>query len=592
MLPYKTKTANSAIIGIYTLLLTIFSFTFLYFGRAIIIPLAIAILITFLLAPLVSKLERFVGRIIAVFGLGILLFIFFSIIGYILTLSFIDLTSKLPNYKNNIQIKLESIGIFKGGALHQIWQDFLKLQNNNQVFSLQKSTTLTPLVPIPAKPISVVDASSITKTAQIVLNPLLHLIWEIGLINLLVIFMLLNREDLKGRIIRLLGQTRIGVTTRAMSEAGKRISHYLGMQLIINFSFGILLTLGLFFIGIPNAILWGVLLTILRFIPYLGTWIAAAIPITLSFVISSSWLLPIFTIALYLILDLLSSNFFEPLLYGASTGVSSTALIIAVVFWTLLWGPIGLLLAVPLTVCLVVIGRHVPQLEFLSILLSQEKALEVHEECYHLLLNNEINEAFLLLENYLKTNTLISLYDFIFIPLLHDLEKDLLLETLDIDKAQYLYQIIQDMISETANLYETLDYDVKKKDLIKKQKILCIPASSISDELLNEMVNETLRINSFQVATIPLSMKKEDLIDFAINYHPNVILISIIFPQATHPIREIFKKIRNQSLKAKIILCICEGTQSNKEKLKSLNADKTITSIAELIIYLNQECQG
>ncbi len=198
--------------------------------------------------------------------------------------------------------------------------------------------------------------------------------------------MLLQREDLRSRLIRLIGQGRISTTTRAMDDAGRRVSRYLLMQLVVNVSYGVPVAIGLYFIGVPNAVLWGAFAVVLRFIPYVGPWIAAAFPIILSLAVSPGWMMPLLTIGLFIVLELLSNNVMEPWLYGSSTGVSSIALIVAAVFWTWLWGPVGLVMATPLTVCLVVMGRHVPRLSFLSVLLSDEEALTPAEDCYHRLL--------------------------------------------------------------------------------------------------------------------------------------------------------------------------------------------------------------
>ena len=190
-----------------------------------------------------------------------------------------------------------------------------------------------------------------------------------------VIFMLLQREDLRDRVIRLVGASDVARATEAMDDAAKRISRYLLMQLVINVLYGIPVGIGLYFIGVPNPILWGLLATILRFIPYIGPVIAALFPIALSFAVAPGWTLPLLTIALFVTLELFSNNVLEPWLYGSSTGLSPVAILVAAVFWTTLWGPVGLLLSTPLTVCLVVLGRHVPQLGFFHVLLGDEPAL-------------------------------------------------------------------------------------------------------------------------------------------------------------------------------------------------------------------------
>jgi predicted PurR-regulated permease PerM len=564
MATFKSNQANSAIIGIYTLQMTVFILGTLYFGQDIIIPLSLAILLTFLLSPIVRKIERWIGRIAAVLIVVITLFILVSVIGYILSLEFIDLKAQLPSYKGNIQTKLQSIGFLQNA----FFADFLaKLQD-------------LPNLKIPK---NVVDTSAITATAQSVISSLVHTLINIGFVMLLVIFMLFNREDLRARIIRLIGKGRIRATTLAMDDAADRISHYLLMQLIINCCFGVTLTIGLHFIGVPNASLWGGLLIVLRFIPYVGTWIAACIPIILSFVISASWMTPLFTIALYLFLDLLSTNFLEPCLYGASTGISSTALIIAAVFWTLLWGPVGLLLAIPLTVCFVVLGRHVPQLEFLSILLGDNKALELHEEYYHRLLTEDQNDVIPFIEKYIKENSLISLYDAVIVPLIIKIEMDLDSEALDPEKAQVLYQGIRDIVE---NLSEA---PALNTDRDSSCKILCLPLKDSKDEIAAEMLSQMLKQHGFTTTNIPLGLNDTQIFNLTLQSEATVICITATPPFTLLHIRNICKKIHLQNTNAKIIICLLGGkkveNESNKKSF-SINADASTKSLAETIELL------
>ena len=242
-------------------------------------------------------------------------------------------------------------------------------------------------------------------------GPLVAPIATAGLVVVFVIFMLLQREDLRDRIIRLVGASDVARATEAMDDAAKRISRYLLMQLVINVLYGIPVGIGLYFIGVPNPILWGLLATVLRFIPYLGPVIAALFPIALSFAVAPGWTLPLLTIALFVTLELFSNNVLEPWLYGSSTGLSPVAVLVAAVFWTTLWGPVGLLLSTPLTVCLVVLGRHVPQLGFFDVLLGDEPALPPELKFYQRLLARDPEEATELAEEYLEDEPLEKLYD-------------------------------------------------------------------------------------------------------------------------------------------------------------------------------------
>ncbi len=243
--------------------------------------------------------------------------------------------------------------------------------------------------------------------------------------------MLLKREDLRSRLIRLIGQGRISATTNAMDDAGARVTRYLLMQLVVNVSYGTVVGIGLYFIGVPNAVLLGVSAAVLRFIPYVGPWIGAAIPIALSLAVSPGWIMPLLTLGLFVTVELLTSNVLEPRLYGSTTGVAPIALIFAAVCWTWLWGPVGLVLATPMTVCLVVMGRRIPRLSFLSVVLSDEEALTPAEDCYYRLLTVGEQDEMELVETYLKTHSLTSLYDSMLIPVITAVEIDHRLELLD-----------------------------------------------------------------------------------------------------------------------------------------------------------------
>jgi predicted PurR-regulated permease PerM len=261
------------------------------------------------------------------------------------------------------------------------------------------------------------------QTLREVGGPLVAPIATAGLVVVFVIFMLLQREDLRDRNLRLVGASDVARATEAMDDAAKRISRYLLMQLV-NVLYGIPVGIGLHFLGVPNPILWGLFATVLRFIPYLGPVIAALFPIALSFAVAPGWTLPLLTIALFVTLELFSNNVLEPWLYGSSTGLSPVAVLVAAVFWATLWGPVGLLLSTPLTVCLVVLGRHVPRLGFFHVLLGEEPALAPELKFYQRLLARDTDEATELAEEYLEDESLDKLYDAVIMPTLGLAEQD------------------------------------------------------------------------------------------------------------------------------------------------------------------------
>ena len=322
----SSLTPAVALSSIWGLLLLAFVVAALYFGRSVFVPIALATLITFLLSRLVTRLERWIGRIAAVLVTVIAMFTIFAGASWVIARQVIDLADKLPDYQANIVTKIRSLKLPAGGPLARLSSSVHVLQSELAAPGPAPSTdrargdsstrTAPPVAsPIPVKVIE--GRSAIPQLMQETLSAILSPLGTAALVLLLVIFMLLKREDLRGRLIRLVGQGRISTTTRAMEDAGRRVSRYLSTQFLVNTCYGVCVAVGLQFIGVPNAVLWGVLAGVLRFIPYVGPWVGALLPVLLSFAISSSWFTPLITIALFIVLEAIVSNFVEPWLYGA-----------------------------------------------------------------------------------------------------------------------------------------------------------------------------------------------------------------------------------------------------------------------------------
>ena len=267
-----------------------------------------------------------------------------------------------------------------------------------------------------------------------------------GAVILFTFIMLLRREDLRDRLIRLVGHGQLNVTTQVFEEAADRVSRYLRVQLIVNVTYGVPVGIALYALGIPNAALWGLLATALRFIPYIGAWIAAAMPIALAFAISDGWSLVVWTVAVFVVLELISNNIVEPWVYGASTGMSAMAVIVAAIFWTWLWGAVGLLLAVPLTVCLVVMGRYIPQFAFLSIMLGDQPVLSLQDRFYQRLLARDQEEAAELAEAYVGEHGLEALYEDVLIPVLDLAERDRHNDALSEERTRFVFDSMRTLI--------------------------------------------------------------------------------------------------------------------------------------------------
>ena len=402
---------------------------FLYFARDVVIPITLAILLSFLLAPAVRWLRRWhLGRVPAV-TLTVLI-AFLALLGFaaIIVQEVSSLAQQLPEYRSNLETKIRSLpelvpggGVF--GRLTSMVQELgreLKQTQTQNSMPTSDRPAIGGSPPEPTKPVPVEIQRPQFEPLQIVqgiVGPLLPPLALAGLVIVFVIMILLEREDLRDRLLRLAGRD-LHRTTVAMDDAARRISRYLSRQLVVNACCGVPIGFGLAIIGIPNAVLWGIFAALLRFLPYLGIVIAAVFPIALALAVDPGWILLVWVILLFAGTEFVVANLLEPWVYAASTGLSSVALIAAATFWTWLWGPIGLLLSTPLTVCLAVLGRHVPQLEFLEVMLSNEPVLAPDATFYQRLLANDPYEATEQAEEFLRERSPAEFFDTVAIPAL------------------------------------------------------------------------------------------------------------------------------------------------------------------------------
>ena len=262
------------------------------------------------------------------------------------------------------------------------------------------------------------------------------------------VFLLINQKDLRNRLFRLVGLDQLNVMTQALDDATQRVSRYLLMQLLVNVGFGVLCGIGLYLIGIPYAALWGIVAGILRIVPYVGAVVSGLLPFTLALAVFDNWMHPLLVFLLFAALELVTSNFVEPWLYGIHTGISALALLLTAVFWTVLWGPAGLILSTPLTVCVVVLGRYVPEFSFLHVLLGDEAVLEAEARFYQRLLAMDDQEARAVAALYLREHSLSQLYDAVIIPALTMAEQDRHKGALDRTREEFLFMSVKEMVVE------------------------------------------------------------------------------------------------------------------------------------------------
>ena len=412
-----TPPQTPGVTGLLGLLVAVVTVTALYLAREVFVPLTLAVLLSFVLAPLVAVLRRIhLGRVVSVvvavtLGIGVVL-----AIGGIIGSQVAQLAGDIPRYASTIETKVEAVrgyaaGEFKALSGH-LGGQFFALGGGDKAVPDGANATATQDArqgPIPVE-VHQPDPGPWV-TAERVLSPILGPLATAGIVFIVSIFILMAQEDLRDRMIRLFGSGDLHRTTEAMDEAGRRLSRYFLFQLGLNTAFGCVIGVGLVVIGVPNPLLWGITAALCRFVPYIGSFLAGVFPLALAAAVSPGWAMAIETLLLFLIVEPLMGQVVEPLVYGHSTGLSPLSVVLSALFWTWLWGPIGLILSTPLTLCLVVMGRHVERLEFLDVLLGDRPALTPVESFYQRMLAGDPDEAEDHAELLLKERSLSSYYD-------------------------------------------------------------------------------------------------------------------------------------------------------------------------------------
>ena len=394
----------STLVGIVTAVVAVAG---LYFAKDVLVPITLAILLSFVLTPIVELLRKvWVPRAVAVVLSVLLALGVIFLVGTIIGAQVAGLANDLPRYVATIQSKLASLQEFALGQLSSVMGSLDRVSTAGT----DNPVPAPPGAPTQPAPPAAAPSSPLAKVGSI-LAPILHPLETTAIVLVVTIFVLLQRDDLRDRLIRLAGATDLHRTTTALDDAARRLSKYFLAQLTINACFGCVVAIGLYFIGLPSPILWGIIAALLRFVPYVGTALGAALPIALAAAVDPGWTTALWTAAFFLAADLLTGQVVEPLVYGHSTGLSPVAVIIAAIFWSWLWGPIGLILSMPLTLCLIVLGRHVERLEFLDVLLGDRPALTPPEAFYQRMLAGDPDEALDAAEAILRERPLSTYYD-------------------------------------------------------------------------------------------------------------------------------------------------------------------------------------
>jgi predicted PurR-regulated permease PerM len=580
----------------------------LYFAREILIPLAFALILTFVLTPVVALLQR--ARIGRVPSVAVTILITMAVAGcvlWVIALQLVDVAEQIPKYRQNIHVKMEALRIptkgplgLAAGSLRDIARELSSSgapspDSGSPVQNRKQQAAAAPPVPVQVVEPPADGLGFARDLAQPVFRP----VALTGLVLIFTVFMLIKRFDLRNRLLRLVGLGQINVMTKALDDAAQRVSRYLLMQVLVNAGFGVVFGFGLYLIGVPNPALWGVVAGLLRIVPYVGTMVAATLPIALSLAAFNSWLPPLLVFLLFAALELIIANFVEPWLYGSNTGISALALLVAAVFWTVLWGPAGLILSTPLTVCVVVLGSYVPQFAFLQILLGDDAVLGAEAQIYQRLLAMDQTEARAIVDEFLKQRPLVELYDSVLIPALSLAEQDRHKGEIDAAREEFLFISLNEMIAEFSEIQppqvSSSPEDVAAQPSLPAQvsaRILCLPADDRADEATADMLAQILGQAGHEALSLPIAhASPADLLALIERRQDDVVCISALPPYAFPPARKMCKVIRERFPKLKLVIGVwgfSGDTEKAKARFERTQPDRMVTSLAQAVEQIQE----
>jgi predicted PurR-regulated permease PerM len=537
----------------------------LYLAREVLIPLALAILAAFLLAPLVRQLEHLrLGRIASTFLAVVLGFSIVGGVGWVAARQALSLAEKLPEYRDNIRAKIRSVRGQQESAIGKAAEAIKDLENE-----------AAPESPQPM-PVTETPPSAFAAFVEWI-EPFVKPIGTALAVVVFTVLLLLNRESMRERLIGLIGPRRISLTTQALGEASSRVSQYLYMQLVVNALFGIPFGLALYFIGIPNAMLWGLLGTLLRFVPYAGVWVAAALPTALAFAIFDGWSEVSWVLGTFLTLELVLVNVAEPWLYGRSAGLSPIAIILAALFWTWLWGPVGLLLATPLTVCVAVMGRYIPELGYLNVLLGVEPVLSPEARFYQRLIARDQDEAITLAEEYAKEHGTVGLFDTLVIPALALIETDRHRGALAPESERFAFDTIRQILDEVP---------VEQPGSPPRAQVCIVPARDEADHLAGAILARALPGAQLLSAE---SLAGETLEQVG-QEGCSAICISAVPPHAASHAAYLTRRLKKRFPQLRIVVALwtSEAGERIKSRLTDAGVDEVATRLDEAVSHLRQ----
>jgi predicted PurR-regulated permease PerM len=561
----------------------------LYVASEVLIPITLAALLTFILAPLVNLLRRVgIPRVPSIIATVLLALGIIVGVGTVIGTQVADLFAQLPRYQNTLESKITKLRDATLAPLSGAITRFESRQEQQPQSSPGNSSASSA----PEKPLPVIVQQPPPSPVQIgakVLGPILHPVATVIIMVVVTMFALLYREDIRDRAIRVFGSHDLSRTTSAMDDAGEGLSRYFIAQLGINAAFGMVVSIGTYFIGLPHPILWGVMGAVLRFVPYIGAWIAAALPTLVAAAIEPGWSMALLTIGLYVITEFLAGQVLEPLLYGHSTGLSPIAVVVAAIFWTWLWGPIGLIISTPLTLCAVVLGRHVEQLSFIDILLGSRPALRPSESLYQRLLADNADEAEEQLEELAGEHSLMNYYENVAVEALQLASSDFRAGKLSHSDAERFRSNFEELIDFAQELGE--NEDAKRQPAsagpapASGTHILCLSGRGPFDGLAAAMLSQLIEREAIAATTsIAKASSREKLVSLETK---NVAVICVIYLDARAVpanARLLVRRLRQRNPVAKIVFGLVQKSAvASQEKLSNLGADEYASSLEDML---------
>jgi predicted PurR-regulated permease PerM len=590
MSKHRHSTGSS---GVRTTAIVIAVIAVLYLAREILVPLALAITLALILTPAVDWLRRIrFGQVPAVALVMIVSIAIGGGVGWVIFNQLVGVANELPRYRQNIHNKLEAMRAPGQGAVGRASTSIKELATEVMSVAPPVSTVRGDR----PQPVRIVDQpSNELEHLRDLAQPFLRPVGEFGMVLIFTAFLLIHQKDLHDRFFRLVGLNQLNLMTQALDDATSRVSRYLLMQLLVNLCFGGLCVIGLYLIGIPYAPLWGSVAGILRIVPYAGAVISGLLPFTLALAVFDNWLPPVLVFLLFAALELVTSNFVEPWLYGMQTGISSLALLLSAVFWTVLWGPAGLILSTPLTVCVVVLGRYVPEFSFLHVLLGDESVLAAEARFYQRLLAMDDQEARAVAGLYVTENSLSQLYDTVIIPALTMAEQDRHKGALDPTREQFVFMSVREMVVEFSE--RTLQAEIllasgaikKKSPEAPPGRVFCIPASDEADEITAAMLAQLLEQSGYSAVSLPRDAITQHVIELLKPEENDTFCISALPPFAFARARSLSRELQQRFPGVKVMVGVwgfTGDTERAMQRFRPSPPDKLVTSLAGAVQFV------